>query len=398
VKPAVRKILFGTPSIKAMLRKYGGSLYVPSVDSCFQESAGTTPCTIDSVVGKMSDLVDAKHATQATAGYKPFLRTGYINHDRVDDKLSVTLTNSTDYNLLYSTFSGCLDYTIKSPSSGATNLPAADIYAMALVPNNVLSSSDRARIRKYLLSKSDAIGSSDILRLKWYSAGAKTISPVPASGAGVIFSLTGAADQNDAFSATVAINDWVTMRSATPNLITQISMIAKGLYGQIVDLSQLTNLTLFECNGNQLTGSIPSLTANTALLTFKCDTNQLTGSIPSLTANTALTTFYCYNNQLTGSIPSLYANTALTAFYCNGNQLTGFAGGSVSATLGDFNANVNSLTQSAVDAILAAFVAANKTTGTRVLNLGGTGNATPSAAGLADKATLVTRGWTVTTN
>ncbi|MBK6800353.1 MAG: hypothetical protein IPG83_02380 [Novosphingobium sp.] len=155
---------------------------------------------------------------------------------------------------------------------------------------------------------------------------------------------------------------------------------------------------MFRCHNNQLTGSIPSLSANTALTVFYCYSNQLTGSIPSLSANTALSVFYCNNNQLTGSIPSLSANTALTVFHCFTNQLTGWSGGTVSATLGEFQAQNNLLTQAAVDAILAAFVAAGRTTGTRILNLGGTGNAAPSAAGLADKATLQSRGWTVTTN
>jgi hypothetical protein len=36
--------------------------------------------------------------------------------------------------------------------------------------------------------------------------------------------------------------------------------------------------------------------------------------------------------------------------------------------------------------------------GTRTLNLGGTGNASPSVAGLASASTLATRGWTVTHN
>ena len=116
-----------------------------------------------------------------------------------------------------------------------------------------------------------------------------------------------------------------------------------------------------------------------------------------MAANTALTVFYCYANQLTGSIPSLSSNTALTVFHCSSNQLTGFTGG-VTQTLGYFDASTNALTLAAVDSILAAFVAANRTTGSRELYLQGGTNAAPSAAGLADKATLVSRGWTVLTN
>ena len=193
----------------------------------------------------------------------------------------------------------------------------------------------------------------------------------------------------------------------------------------------LVNGYLFECNGSSYIGrggscsgnlswafgkgssystmftATESITARESLFfsftknllsVFNCNTNQLTGSIPSLSANTALTQFYCYSNLLTGSIPSLSANTALNTFYCYSNQITGFSGGTVSNTLGDFRAQNNLLTQSAVDAILAAFDAAGRNSGTRTLNLGGTGNAAPSAAGLVSKSNLVAKGWTVTTN
>jgi Leucine-rich repeat (LRR) protein len=184
----------------------------------------------------------------------------------------------------------------------------------------------------------------------------------------------------------------------TNTALTNFSCSSNQLTGSIPSLTTNTALTNFYCHINQLTGSIPSLTTNTALTNFYCYNNQLTGSIPSLTTNTVLTIFYCYNNQLTGSIPSLTTNTALTNFSCSSNQLTSWTGGTVSATLGDFQAQNNLLTQATVDAILAAFVAAGRTTGTRILNLGGTGNATPSTTGLTDKATLQSRGWTVTTN
>lgn len=58
----------------------------------------------------------------------------------------------------------------------------------------------------------------------------------------------------------------------------------------------------------------------------------------------------------------------------------------------------NALTQTTVDAILAACVAGGSAAGIEVLDLTGGTNATPSAAGLADKATLQTAGWTVTNN
>ena len=54
------------------------------------------------------------------------------------------------------------------------------------------------------------------------------------------------------------------------------------------------------------------------------------------------------------------------------------------------------LTQTSVDNILASLVVSGRTNGS--INLTGGTTSTPSAAGLASKATLLSRGWTVTHN
>ena len=188
--------------------------------------------------------------------------------------------------------------------------------------------------------------------------------------------------------------------------------------GSIPSFSGLNNLVEFRCNSNQLTGPIPSLSSLSGLRVFLCSTNQLsgtipsldnlpdlvtfychnqtsptrlTGTIPSLSNNTLLENFTCYQNNLTGSIPDLSNNTVLANFQIFSNQLTGFAGGSVSSQLNIFWAQNNQLTSSAVNAILAAFVAANRSGGS--IDLGGTGNAAPTGQGLVDKQTLLDRGW-----
>jgi Leucine-rich repeat (LRR) protein len=177
------------------------------------------------------------------------------------------------------------------------------------------------------------------------------------------------------------------------------------LTGPIPSLNGLNNLQTFNC-GNQrgstkLTGSIPSLSGLNNLQRFWCHRNQLTGPIPSLSGLNNLQSFFCYDQQgltkLIGSIPSLSGLNNLQVFDCHANQLTSFAGGSVSNTLGNFQAQDNQLNQSSVNAILSAFVAANRTAGTRTLNLGGTGNFGPTGQGLTDFAILTGRGWIVTT-
>jgi Leucine-rich repeat (LRR) protein len=172
------------------------------------------------------------------------------------------------------------------------------------------------------------------------------------------------------------------------------------LTGSIPSLSGLSNLREFNCSGNQLTGSIPSLSGLSNLQNFTCHANQLTGSIPSLSGLSNLQVFRCENQtgaKLTGSIPSLSGLSNLRDFYCSGNQLAGFAGDTISNTLTSFQAQNNLLTQPAVNAILAAFVAANGTNGSSLL--AGTGNASPTGGqNNPDRLTLVSRGWTVQVN
>jgi hypothetical protein len=168
--------------------------------------------------------------------------------------------------------------------------------------------------------------------------------------------------------------------------------------GSIPNLIGLNNLQNFYCYSNQLSGSIPNLSGLTNLRDFRCNDNQITGSIPNLSGLNNLQNFVCYSNQLTGSIPNLSGLNNLQTFYCYSNQLTGFVSGEVSNTLGNFQAQDNQLRSTSVNDILRVFVVANKTIGTRTLNLGGAGNFSPNGQGITDKATLISRGWTVTTN
>lgn len=115
----------------------------------------------------------------------------------------------------------------------------------------------------------------------------------------------------------------------------------------------------------------------------------------TLSGNTLLTTFSLpVAEYIYGTLTSTSGNGALTDF-------------TLGTSLKYFNSNINftscALNQASVDGILAALVALDGTSGK---NLYGTGrtvtitgtSSTPSATGLLDKATLVGRGVTVTTN
>ena len=145
--------------------------------------------------------------------------------------------------------------------------------------------------------------------------------------------------------------------------------------------------------------SLPTFSNIPKLRTFVCIGSGLSGSISSLNSNVVLRTFNLISRSVVGSIPNLSNNVQLETFSVPNCALSGFTGG-VPITLGSFLATSNQLPASAINSILAAFVAAGRTisNGRCYLSLGGTGNAAPTGQGLTDKATLQSRGWTVSTN
>ena len=139
-------------------------------------------------------------------------------------------------------------------------------------------------------------------------------------------------------------------------------------------------------------------TANLPYLTFDSNTTVTTLSWPNATGidnyvyiarNTALVTVSMPNVVTIGGGPDCADNSALTTLV-----LTNWIPNNSDNLLIEFQNNA--LTQASVDHVLARCVASP--TWNKVLKLEGGTNATPSAAGLADKATLVGRGATVTNN
>jgi|WetSurMetagenome_2_1015567.scaffolds.fasta_scaffold38855_5 hypothetical protein len=243
-----------------------------------------------------------------------------------------------------------------------------------------------------------------------------------AAGAVVTWTIEGASYSTiTAPTVTLSGNKKIFFRVDPASKLSTFVVNQNSLSGYLPSLANFTAMTVFNCYSNSLIGQFPDLTANTLLSTLDISSNQFTGAVPNtlslaalrycqfrsnlftgavpdLSANTQLVTYYCSLNQLSGDIPSLSASAGLTTVEFYSNQFTGVAAGfAVPASLHAATFQNNLLTQGAVDAILAAFVLA-AASGAYTLNIGGTGNATPSAAGLTDKATLQGRGWTVTTN
>jgi len=128
--------------------------------------------------------------------------------------------------------------------------------------------------------------------------------------------------------------------------------------------------------------------------------NFTAGSVPTLPTNLVRLDLHGCNR--TGLAPNPGRFPSMYRYHFRENALTGFDEAvTISAACDYLNLESNALTQAAVDALLAAHVAANPTTvgkHFKHIALSGGTNATPSGAGLANKAIMQGRGWTVTTN
>lgn len=358
------------------------------------------------------DQIDGYSLVQTTAANQPAIvlsgalvtspsGVAELLPDASNDALFGVLPVSTTLNVSFGSWSDCQGYEIITQSSGSTYFPAGSsglqlpamsefAYFTGPVPTKYLNG-----LKAICMSDLHA---DDLFRLRFYTAGAKTLS-VTESGSGITF-IDKSGTQNTSYSRTVNAFDWVVVRATTPSGITYIGFSSKDLSGCLysIGFNNMSNIQNFYITQDKFTGKIPNINLNTALKEISVNSNAFTGRLPDIRLNTNLTLWQSSTNKTFGSIQDLTYNTALVSYFAVVDNLTSFSGGTCSNTLGTFRVDDNLLTQSAVDAILAAFVAAGRASGTRVLNLGGTGNATPSAAGLADKATLVSRGWTVTTN
>jgi hypothetical protein len=190
--------------------------------------------------------------------------------------------------------------------------------------------------------------------------------------------------------------------------ITILDVNTDNCIASIPNFSRLSGLINWTAYANSLSGIIPSFATCTKLANWYAYSNSLTGVIPSFAACVNLLNWQVSYNQLSGIIPSFAACTKLVNWYVHTNQLSGYTVGSFATqkSLATLKLDTNLLPQASIDAILADLVTSLGISG-RVacsVNLSSpsaypNGNAIPSAAGLADKATLAAvSGWVVTTN
>lgn len=146
-----------------------------------------------------------------------------------------------------------------------------------------------------------------------------------------------------------------------------------------------------------VSGDISGWTLPAVLETLQAYSTAVSGDISGWTLPAPLANFYVFSTSVSGDISGYAWPASLTNFGVESTSITYGVGGFLSGA-GNFDvirAQNCGLTQAMVDAALVDTDVSGASNGT--LNLGGT-NAAPSAVGLAAKANLIARGWTVTTN
>jgi Leucine-rich repeat (LRR) protein len=181
--------------------------------------------------------------------------------------------------------------------------------------------------------------------------------------------------------------------------ITYANFTSNKFSGSIPNIP--SSLVTFAATDNYLTGSTPDLSSSINLYNFNVTNNQLSGSIGNVSGAVDLYLFYVSNNNLQGAIPALYHCPSLTQINFGFNKLDSYisasgTGYTLPTSLTYFAAYDNVLTQTAVDGILGDLDNAGGIGGN--VQLGGTGNSSPSTLGLSYTASLVSKGWTVVVN
>lgn len=169
------------------------------------------------------------------------------------------------------------------------------------------------------------------------------------------------------------------------------SKVAINATGSVIVTNGATSQTYTEFPA-EFTLSAGTTTIQGAVTALNCTTSTLTSIDISLCPT--LTSLDCKGNAL--SALDISNNANLVTLACNNNGLT-MLNIAQNTALKYLAAYSNKFTSDVVNNILASLVSNAKTNGTLDINYQEV-SAPPTGQGLADKQTLIDRGWTVTTD
>jgi len=200
------------------------------------------------------------------------------------------------------------------------------------------------------------------------------------------------------------IHSYQRITGAVPNLggcanLSSLQLMNNAFTGSLPSLNALSNLRTAYLNHNNFTGTVPVYKNLSSLYRLHIHNNQLT-ALSKFTNLPNLTYFYAHNNQMAGDIPSFADCPNLYYLILFNNQFTSYVQGSFSTLykINYMDLSGNSLTQQAVDDILADLLTNYNSVNRGRVTVNLRGNAIPSEAGQEVVEILRSKGWTVTTS
>jgi len=185
-----------------------------------------------------------------------------------------------------------------------------------------------------------------------------------------------------------------------PPAAVTFNLSSSEVYGDINHWTLPSTLIYISVSGTGVEVDVSDWVIPSAMTIMSISAPGVEGDISGFVLGTAQWYFTSYNNGTYGDISGWTLPSVLKTLYVHGTGVDydsssgAFTG--LTSALEKIDLDDCALTQAQVDNVLADCVASG-VTGGKVLDLAGT-NAAPSAGGLANKATLVSRGWTVNTN
>jgi len=189
------------------------------------------------------------------------------------------------------------------------------------------------------------------------------------------------------------ISGWV-----LPSTLQYLYVYSTSVSGDISGWTLPSSLATLAVNSTSVSGDISGWTLPSSLATLSVSTTSVSGDISGWTLPSTLVSFYVSATSVSGDISGWVLPSSLVILYVNNTSVTygtGNAFDGITSSLTKIDFDNCSLLWNDVDRVLQDCVDSGVTG--KTLDLAGT-NAAPSAAGEANKTTLVTgRSWTVST-
>ena len=367
----------------------GAILEARKLDTLFQDSAGTTPITVDGQpLGLWEDSSpNANDAVQTTAAARPTYHTDGTYHwftfDAVDDNLHLNLPAG-NYTILHATMAGVIEYTSTVPVGGI-DLTANQLYPVTPGLTGILASTKPLTFaaKAYMESLGSGHNFTGVTSMFAWFLARSDITAINTSDWDVssVTDFTACFDFMENLT-TLDVSNWDTSSVQSFNYFAGGCPLLQALDVSNWDTSQVTNFSFFAESCGTLT-ELDVSNWNTAKVT------DFSNFIVTADSITTLDLRNWNTSQVTTFQRFTFSATSLTDILLDGGTGNPFAD-SPCIDYADAFTSTN-LTQATIDGILIRINNAGTSNGT----FNQSGGSAPSIVGRGAIDALRARGWTV---